>query len=170
MRTPALLLLLAATAAAQTASFTPFGTGCTLNNQTLAISNQGLPQLGQTFQIMYSGPNFTFTSAQQTAWPNLVMGLGQQITPLPPGIFGLFLQPNGCQGYITADLLLPTAPDPNGRPMYENFIALTVPNSPPLLGAVLYAQWITLFQQCGFAGCNLAALPTSDAATITVGL
>jgi hypothetical protein len=169
MRTTALLLFLTAAAAAQSASFTPYGTGCTMNGQQLVIGNQGLPQLGQTFQVTYSGPNFTFSSAQQTSWPNLVLGLGQQAVPLPPGIFGLFQQPAGCMALVTPDLLIPTQPDPNGRPQYENFIAIAVPNSPPLIGATLQAQWVALFEQCGFAGCNLAALPTSDAATITVG-
>jgi hypothetical protein len=169
MHTFAVCLLLAGMALAQPASFTPFGAGCTMNGQTLAIGNQGLPQLGQMFQVTYAGPNFTFSSAQQIAWPNLVLGLGQQTTPLPPGIFGLSQQPAGCQGYITADLLLPTAPDPNGRPMFENATSINVPNNTMLLGAVLYAQWLVLFDQCGFAGCGLAALPTSDAATIVVG-
>ena len=152
--------------AAQPAVFQPFGQGCTFQGQTAAIGNQGLPRPGQQFQVMYAGPNFTMNSAQQIAWPNLVLGLQQQITPIPP----LLQQPVGCGGLISPDVLLPTPPDQNGRPMFENFVALAVPNNSQLLGVQFYAQWVVLVDQCGFAGCGLAAILTSDAALAQIGV
>src|SRR5262245_16295719 len=150
MRRFAILLLVGAPLAAQ-ASFLPFGTGCTFQGQTPAIGNQGLPQLGTTLQITYSGPNFTFSSGQQIAQPFLVLGLGQQNTVIPGGL--LPQQPPGCQGFITQDAVFPMGPDPNGRPSFANFLDLPVPNNPALIGFVFFAQWLTLVQQCGFAGC-----------------
>ncbi|HLQ38944.1 MAG TPA: hypothetical protein VK348_14135 [Planctomycetota bacterium] len=168
MRTLIASTLLATLATAQQALFQPFGTGCTFNNLTLAIGNQGLPHIGQSFQVMYTGPNFTFSSGQQIAWPNLVLGLGQLSTVIPAGF--LPQQPAGCQGYITGDVVMPTMPDPNGRPQYENFVTINVPNNPGLLGMNFNAQWLTIVQQCGFAGCNFSAVLTSDAALVQIGV
>ncbi len=159
---------LAAILSAQQAAFVPFGQGCTFQSQTLAIGNQGLPRIGSSFQVMYTGPNHQFNSAQQIAWPQLFLGFGTLVTPLPQGL--LPQQPPGCQGLITPDLAIPSNIDQNGRPTYENFVRLAIPNNPNLLGYVLYGQWLLLHQQCGFAGCGLDALPTSDAAQIWIGL
>jgi hypothetical protein len=165
MRTLALLLLSGALAA-QSASFTPFGTGCAFQSQSLTIGNQGLPVLGSSFQITYSGPNFTFSSGQQIARPYLVLGFGTQVTPLPVTL--LPQQPAGCTGFITPDVLLET-PVHATLPEYENFVTIQVPNVASLVGYQFHAQWLALVQQCGFAGCGLSAIPTSDAATVLVG-
>lgn len=160
------LLLLSSALAAQSAAFTPFGAGCTFQNQTLAIGNQGLPVLGTSFQITYSGPNFTFSSGQQIARPYLVLGFGTLVTPIPVTL--LPQQPAGCQGLITPDVLLET-PVSASLPEYEDSVTIQVPNSPALAGFAFHAQWLALIQQCGFVGCGLSAIPTSDAATVLVG-
>ena len=160
------LLLLSGALAAQSAAFTPFGTACAFQAQTLAIGNQGLPVIGTSFQITYAGPNFTFSSGQQIARPFLVLGLGTSVTPIPVTL--LPQQPAGCQGFITPDVLLDTPVNPT-QPEYENFVTINVPSSPTLAGFLFHAQWMTLIQQCGFSGCGLAAIPTSDAATVLVG-
>ena len=167
MRTFTVLSLLAATAVAQTPSFTPFGTGCTFANQTLAIGNQGLPRIGQTFQITYSGPNQTFGSNQQIAWPQLGLGFQQVTTVLPPNL--LPNQPVGCTGYIAPIVMQPTTPDPV-LPVFVTDIAIAIPNDPGLVGVQFLAQWLTLHEQCGFAGCNLDAALTSDAAIALIGI
>jgi hypothetical protein len=105
------LLLLSGALAAQSAAFAPFGTGCAFQGQPLAIGNQGLPVLGTSFQITYSGPNSTFSSAQQIAQPFLVLGLGTLVTPIPVTL--LPQQPAGCQGFITPDVLLGTPMNPS---------------------------------------------------------
>lgn len=160
------LLLLSGALAAQSAAFTPFGTGCAFQAQTLAIGNQGLPVIGTSFQITYAGPNFTFSSGQQIARPFLVLGFGTLTTTIPVTL--LPQQPAGCVGLITPDVLLDTPVNPT-QPAYENFVTMQVPNSPTLAGFLFHAQWLALIQQCGFVGCGLAAVPTSDAASVLVG-
>jgi hypothetical protein len=153
--------------AAQSASVSPFGVGCMFNGQTLAIGNNGLPQLGQTFQLTYTGPNFTFNSGQQIAWPNLALSFTQMVTNIPQGL--LPQQPAGCTGYIDPLVVIGTQPDINGRPVFDSFVDISVPNNASLLGLTLFGQWMTIYQQCGFAGCGYAAVLTSDAAVIQVG-
>jgi hypothetical protein len=154
-------------AMAQGASFQTFGTGCAFNQQALLIGNQGLPQIGTTLTITYTGPNTNNgTAQQQIIWPQLALGFGLRNTPIPQNL--LPQQPAGCQGLITVDAVMPTAPR-IGIPIFQDHIDLPVPNSPALRGLRLYAQWLSTVQQCGFAGCNLIAVVTSDAAVIVVG-
>jgi hypothetical protein len=165
-------LLLATTlctgfAAAQGPSFQTFGNGCAFNQQALFIGNQGLPQLGTTFTVTYTGPNTNNgTAQQQIIWPHLALGFGQLNTPLPASF--LPQQPAGCHGLITPDGVMDTAPR-IGIPIFQDHIDLTVPNSPALTGLRIYAQWFSTVQQCGFAGCNLIAVVTSDAAVMVIG-
>lgn len=166
MRTFLVVFSLCGASFAQTAAFVPFGLGCAFQGQTLSIGNQGLPRLGTTFQVTYAGPNFTFSSGQQIAHPILVLGLGQQLVPLPTSL--LPQQPPGCTAYITTDVFLPTVPDPT-RAAFTSWVDIAVPNTPTLVGLVFNAQWMALVEQCGFAGCGFAAVPTSDAAVVVVG-
>jgi len=161
------LFLICSLATAQAPSFTPFGTGCTLGSQTLAIGNQGLPRIGTTFRITYSGPNFTFNSGQQIAQPTLGLGFQALTTVLPQSL--LPQQPAGCLGFIVPVAMVTTAMDPV-LPQFDDFVDIVLPNDPGLVGVQVLAQWLTLFQQCGFAGCGLAAALTSDAAVATIGL
>ncbi|MCA8965570.1 MAG: hypothetical protein H6838_08020 [Planctomycetes bacterium] len=164
------LFLSAATttaALAQNASFTPFGAGCTFDNQTLAIGNQGLPQLGTTCTITYSGPNHTHNFAQQIAWPQIGLGFNQSVFPIPQSI--LPQQPAGCMGLISADVMIPMPVDPV-LPQYQDHYDFVIPNATWLIGVNVYAQWLMLHTQCGFVGCNYDAIATSDAALMTIGL
>ena len=167
MRTLAALFLFTAAAGAQTPSFTPFGTGCTFQSLTLAIGSQGLPRIGQTFRITYSGPNYRFNSSQQIAWPHLGLGFQPLTTALPQSL--LPMQPAGCIGWIAPITMVPTSPD-LVLPAYDSFVAIAVPNDPGLIGAQFLAQWLTIHEQCGFAGCNLDAALTSDAAIAVIGV
>lgn len=165
--TPVISLLLAVAAALPAqASFTPFGTGCAWNNIPLAIGNSGLPHLGQTFAITYSGPNHFMNSAQQIAQPWIALGLQPQTYAIPAGLF--LQQPAGCTAYLTPLSMTPMPADPV-LPLYVSSFALAIPNDPGLLGVQLLAQWLTVGQQCGFAGCGIAAALTSDAAAIVIG-
>jgi hypothetical protein len=169
MRIPTILISLSLLPAltAQNAAFTPFGAGCSFQGQALSIGNQGLPVLGTTFQITYSGPNFTFSSGQQIAQPFLALGFNPLVTQIPPNI--LPQQPPGCQGFLAPDVLIATPADPT-RSTFQSFVDLPVPNSSALAGLVFLGQWMAVIQQCGFAGCGLAAVATTDAAFVTVGL
>jgi hypothetical protein len=158
-------LALAAALPAQSAGFTPFGTGCVLDNQQLAIGNNGLPRIGMSFEILYSGPNFTFNSAQQRCRP--LLNLGFQVLGFPiPAI--LPQQPPGCILYTEPSFSVLTPTDP-ALPRYGNSVRLAVPNDPSLAGGTFQAQWLAIFEQCGFAGCGLAAIGSSDGAFVTLG-
>lgn len=163
--TPALLLL-ATTAAAQSASFTTFGSGCTFQNQTLAIGAVGLPQLGTTFGVTYSGPSYVSSPGQQIAQPMLGLGFSPTNVVLPANL--LPQQVPNCTVWINPLLILPTQVDRNTG-NWATPMPLPLPNQPALLGMSVLAQWVTLFSQCGFAGCNYAAILTSDAAIMTLG-
>lgn len=147
-------------------SFTTFGAGCGWNGVALAIGNQGLPQLGQTFAITYSGPNHLQNFAQQIARPWLALGLTPLAVGLPTNLFTQ--QPAGCTAYVDALAMTPMPIDPV-LPAFESSFALSIPNAPSLLGVQILAQWLTVVQQCGFAGCNIAAALTSDAAVAAIG-
>ncbi|HEX5050672.1 MAG TPA: hypothetical protein VFZ65_02770 [Planctomycetota bacterium] len=166
MRSTITTLLLAAALPCQ-AAFTTFGSGCSLQSQTPAIGNNGLPQIGQTFSITYTGPNYLFSSAQQMAQPFLALGTQPLFLTIPAGL--LIYQPAGCVAYLEPLSLTPMAPDPI-LPSYVASYAIAVPNDAGLIGFQFLAQWLLVHSQCGFAGCGLSGLITSDAATITVGL
>jgi hypothetical protein len=147
---------------AQTAAFTTFGTGCVFAGQRLAIDHKDLPQLGGAFKITYSGPNVA--ASTMPIQPVLVLGTGLKLTPMP----ALVQQPPNCVGLITPDVFQSTAVNANGS--FVASVELQVPNDPALLGVGVYAQWLTVAQQCGIvAPCNVIALLTSDAAKIVIG-
>ena len=164
---PILSLLAAGSLCAQTPGFQPFGTGCTFDNQTLAIGNQGLPRIGQSFRITYSGPNHTTNFAQQIAWPQLVLGFTLQSFPIPTSWF--FQQPAGCNGELLPAAVVPS-PVNAALPEFDAFFDMAIPNDPGLVGVVFLAQWLTIHQQCGFAGCGIDAALTSDAALAVIGV
>ena len=149
---------------AQAASVSFYGTGCAYAGQNLAIGVQGLPQLGTTFTITYSGPNFYSTLMIQ---PALAIGLAPNATPIPPAI--LPLQPAGCTVWVVPLLIatmLPTSAGP-----FATTVDIAVPNNPGLIGFTVYAQWFATVVQCGIIPpCTFDALPTSDAALFVVGL
>lgn len=158
--------LLAATAPSQQASFTTFGTPCTAANSTTpAIGNRGLPRLGTTMAVTYSGPNSIEPGIQLTEHPMLIVGFSRVDLPIPPLIV---TQPAGCTLYPSLDVVLPTAPAVLGR-AYVPSINLSVPNDSRLLGGVLYLQWMTPRSQCTFVGCGLLWVVLSDAARAVIG-
>jgi len=165
----AVLALATAAAPAQQAAFAILpGTGCTLLGQPLAMSNTGLPVLGQSFRINYSGPNTTFNSGQQITQPFFAIGTVPALFPIPMRLFPN--QPAGCIGFVQPENMFAMPTDPNGRPIYQAWIDLPVPNDPALAGAQLLAQWVVIHQQCGIAGCGIDAVGVSDVGQITVGL
>ncbi len=70
---------------------------------------------------------------------------------------------------MTADLVFPMAAVPPNFAVYENALTIDVPADPSLAGATLYGQWFSMFQQCGFVGCDYQYVITSDAAQISLG-
>jgi hypothetical protein len=159
-----LLSVLAAPLAAQAATVTPFGTGCTFVNQTLAIGATGLPQLGTTFTIDYAGPNM---NNQLSTQPILALGLAAANVPIPATF--LPQQPSGCSQLVVPDVLLAMGTTPAGG--FATQAPITVPNNAALIGFQFVAQWAVFAVQCGFVPpCWFSALPTSDALMLTVGL
>lgn len=164
------LLMLALSAAlagslpAQAASVTPYGSGCTFLGQTLAIGATGLPQLGSTCTLTYTGPNL---NTQLSTQPFLGLGLQATNLPIPPSI--LWQQPPNCTQWIVPDVLLAMPPSTTGG--YVDQVAIVVPNSPGLIGFSFVAQWLVIVIQCGFVPpCTFDAVPTSDALQLTIGL
>lgn len=150
------------------ASFRVFGEGCVFENQKPAIAIAAAPRLGTTVVVHYAGgPNFTFSSSQRIAWPQLLVGFETRKTPIATALFPA--QPAGCGGYVRPDLLVPTAPDAGGAPKFADRLAFAVPNDSTLVGLRVYVQWTTVVEQCGFAGCGSAALLTSPAAELVLG-
>ncbi|HEX5051672.1 MAG TPA: hypothetical protein VFZ65_07875 [Planctomycetota bacterium] len=165
MRTPIIVLfsLFVAALPAQGATVSFYGAGCTYQ-QPLAIGVQGLPQLGTTVGITYSGPNLN-TSLQ--VQPVLALGLGANNIPIPSGI--LPQQPVGCSVWIDPIVLYPMPVTTTG--LFATRYDFVVPNDPTLTGFVFVGQWLAIAVQCGFVPpCWLDALPTSDAALLTVGI
>lgn len=160
----ALFSLLATTLPAQGATIAPFGSGCSYLGQTLAIGANGLPQLGSTFTVTYTGPNL---NNQLSTQPVLGLGLAATSLPIPPAI--LPQQPPNCTQWILPDVLLPMPATTLGT--FQDQVPVAVPNQPGLLGFQFVAQWLAIVVQCGIVlPCWLQALPTSDALLVTVGL
>lgn len=150
--------------AAQAATVTNFGTGCGFVGQTLAIGATGLPQLGSTVTITYTGPNL---NNQLSTQPLLALGLQTTNVPIPATI--LPQQPTGCTQYVVPDVLLAMGVTPAGGFVTQSPIA--VPNNAALIGFQFAAQWAVFAVQCGIIPpCWFSALPTSDALLLTVGL
>jgi len=151
------------TATCQTAAAVTYGTGCAYAGQNLAIGVQGLPQLGTTFTITYSGPNLDNTLTIQ---PILAVGLLPDSMPMPTWL--LPQQPAGCTAWILPALFEPMPVASPG--LFADHVAVAVPNDPGLTGFTLLAQWVAWVTQCGIVEpCTLEALPTSDAVALIVG-
>ncbi|MGK0263393.1 MAG: hypothetical protein ACI8UD_002044 [Planctomycetota bacterium] len=165
MRTLFATLLLAAAIPCQ-ASVSTFGTACSLQNQTPSIGHTGTPRIGQTISITYQGPNYSSSSAQQIAQPFLALGTQALGFSIP--MAGLIYQPSDCTAYVAPMVLVPMLQDPN-LPQYESSFALAIPNDTALVGYQFFAQWLLVHTQCGFTGCGLSGLITSDAAVVTIG-
>jgi len=166
LSTSAVALTLCAALSAQ-GSFAIFGTGCPLQGQTPSIGSAGTPQIGTTLSITYTGPNYQFSAAQQYAQPYLALGVQPMSYTIPAG--ALLYQPAGCTGYLVPITLMPMPPAP-GQPTFESSYDIAIPKTPSVVGFQFMAQWLLVHTQCGFGGCSLSGLITSDAAVITVGL
>ncbi len=150
--------------AAQTATISVFGTGCTFAGQTLAIGATGLPQLGTTFTIDYAGPNL---NSQLSTMPLLGLGIAATNVPIPATLAPQ--QPAGCTQWIVPDVLLAMPTTPAGG--FVTQAQVVVPNNAALIGFQFVAQWAVFAVQCGIIPpCWFSALPTSDALLLTVGI
>lgn len=162
--------LLTSTALTAQGSVATLGAGCALQtptpSQTPSIGHTGTPRIGMTFSLTYTGPNYQFSSAQQSAQPMLALGTQVVSVPLPP--LNLIYQPSGCMAYVVPLSLTPMPPHPS-QPVYQNSYSFSVPNNPALVGFQFVGQWLVVHQQCGFVGCGLSGLVTSDAAIVTIG-
>lgn len=162
---PAIVLAgLCGTATAQFASFTPFGSGCTVTGLTMpTIGAVGLPQIGATFTITYSGPN-------RATWPTELHPLfmyGFQSISLPLDAW-FTSQPIGCTIYLVPRAFVLMGPGTGIG--YASSVTFQIPTNYSLVGVSFLAQWGVLNQTCLVNGCNVNALLTSDAATVTMGI
>jgi len=105
---------------------------CTTGQQTYkipALSNQGLPQLGATYDV-------TLDEALAVTFAALATGFSDQVysgLPLP-----LTLPGTGCDLLMSADLLDLALTDGSGAAS----LSLTMPASASFVGTELYHQWV----------------------------
>jgi len=157
---------LAATPVAQSAAFTIVGTPCSVKQGTPTMGNTGLPVLGQSFSVDYSGPNTA--GGTYTYQPHLVIGLNANPIIVPQSLFPA--QPANCTLYETFDIVIPMALSPVVRPAYNSSYTLKVPNMPVLLGGTFWVQWFTVYTQCGIVPpCDVPWVVTSEAGLAQVG-
>ena len=130
---------------AQTASVAPYGSSC-----GPTFSCRGDPRLGQSFTLIYSGPNSYFEShgAASIDRPVLLLGASDQYlgtTPLPLLLpISITNGQPGCFLLHSAEIvtLMPyAAPFPPTK--FESQIVLPIPNEVGLLGLPFFAQWMT---------------------------
>ncbi len=156
MRATPLLLALCTTALpAQSASYTLFGTACTPFPSSVpapSLTVAGVPQLGSSFTVTYTGPNYrraTPSFGFATAQPVLLTGVSNTSwagLSLPfeiPSIFTTPHQPmfHGCTLLVSPDIAVATAMMPSGT-SYRDRITIRVPNDTGLLGVRFYQQWL----------------------------
>lgn len=164
------VVLCAAPLCAQTASFTPIGTPCTAPREpTPMIGARGLPRIGTSFDVTYTGPNRAAFSAQQSVQPFLITGLSFFPNPILVPTSTFFSQPAGCIVYVQPDIVMAMPLDTTGQ-SFEAAVTLAIPNNGALIGATWNHQWFAIFTQCGIAGCNPMWAITSDAAIVQVGI
>ena len=149
------------------ASVRVFGKPCVFENQKPELLVAGLPQLGGSVTLSYLGPNFSTSPSQRVAWPQLVLGMAPKKTDLLPSL--LPQQPVGCMGFVLPEIIAPMAVAASNPLKFETQVTLPVPNERALVGLHVFAQWLTVVQQCGVAGCSAVALLTSNAAEFTIG-
>lgn len=151
-------------ATAQTAQVIHYGVGCSWNGTPLAIGVQGAPQIGTTFTIDYTGPNFAGPLSTQ---PVLVLGTAPDSALIPTTF--LPQQPGQCFVWVQPLLFAPMPTAATGGFVLSQDVV--VPNDATLLGLQFFAQWMATVVQCGIVPpCTLEALPTSDALQLIVGL
>lgn len=160
-------LTLAAALPAQ-ASFTTFGTAC---QQGQAIGAANLPQLGQSFDVLYSGliGNMFFGGTTQLSSPFLMVGLSNTqagSTPLP------FTLPTSvtsgipnCEILVSPDAILALSPNAP----FPFTLQLAIPANPAFVGTSLHLQWFTTVQRWALGGPTTIRMVTSDAATAVIG-
>lgn len=147
------------------AAVTTFGTGCATFEGASSIGWNTLPRLGTDFELTYAGPNHAVDHTQSSSEPWLVIGF-TAIGPVEiPPVFAL--QPPGCMLTASHHIVFKMA-DRGGA--YEDRHSLSIPNNPNLNGVVLLAQWLTVHAQCGFAGCGIVWIASSDTAIATIGV
>jgi len=165
------LLALATAAPTQTPTFQIYGQGCSLNGETCAIGNLGMPRVGLSFDITYSGPNSVGVPTQigtMDVHPHLVFGFWNTLPgPIPPGL--LSHQPPGCAGLVEPVVIAPAAQQLNfgPTPVYASMFPIDVPNDPNLVGAVFFTQWWTVVRDVTTD--IVEAVLTSDGAIVVVG-
>ena len=170
MRTLLTVLALALPAGAQQASYTLFGEGCVSASATLGAT--GVPQLGSSFTVHYSGPNFVGVKGlfENGAHPWLLTGFSNTTWGAIPLPLLLPRTPLGvrCELLVSPDLVLPM---PRLGSRYQDSLTFPVPNEPSLIGLVFHQQWLVYhFTRLGAGGPLLSAsFQASNGGTATVG-
>ncbi|MCC6672984.1 MAG: hypothetical protein IT458_18105 [Planctomycetes bacterium] len=128
---------LACSGLAQQASYTTYGTGCGgwagEPPSMPMLSATGVPRLGAKITVQYQAP---YWACRYSVIAFLATGVAQTVVPLPPIPNTFYGGPN-CTILTSGEVAVmrPIGQYPTGA------LDLAVPNSPALLGVVLYQQW-----------------------------
>lgn len=172
MRVPRCVFVLSlacSAVAAQQASFSTFGQGCGVHGeppQRGAIWGTGLPRLGSTVTVGYTGPTF---AAHVFSHPILITGLSRTSmygVALPYHLdwwrFSWIGGPD-CYLYCSSDVFLP----PSGQGPSPGRVTMTIPNDPSMLGRPVYQQW---YVEYAVPRHTLYFAITTDCAVWTIGI
>ena len=171
-RTAVAIACLTAACHGQSASFSTFGTGCAAF-PSITLTATGVPALGTTMTLHYSGPNSYQVSGvlEGGNQPILLLGLsntnaGGLPLPamLPATVFGV-----PCNLLVSPDVALPMA---RAGSTYVSSVPLSVPMDPSLIGQVFYQQWLTFTFQRHLTGGGFvtATLRSSNGGRAAIGL
>jgi len=134
-----------------TAGASSFGSGCVGSNGLVPdASFTGTPQLGQ---------NCSFDIANAQAASVCFLVTGSSIGAPFPNDLGPLGAPR-CRQYFGIDGTFAAFTDAQG----SGSVAVTVPNQPTLLGAIVYGQWA-----CVDLAANTVGITTSDYVRVAVG-
>ena len=136
--------------AAQAASVQVVGPTCA---GSPGMSVTGVPRLGQSCTLVYSGPNLCCTSpALHYSIPHLILA-ASPTTVTMPGFVGTS-QPSNCPVLAFPGLLV-SMPYVGGTSLGSTYV-VNVPNNAALIGATLYAQWVVQNGGCNSSNSNCA--------------
>ncbi len=165
-------LAVATIPAQTTATFSVYGTSCSTPVQTrpATIDHVGLPQLGQTFSVVYRGDALASTAMLT---PILYASLGPTSIPAGNSVLPLPQQAPNCVVLVDPTLILaviPSAFDPSTGTFQTDF-PFNVPNLPSLVGGSIYFQFLMPYVQCGIIPpCTLQAIGTTEGGQATFGV
>jgi hypothetical protein len=168
--------LLVTATAAQAATVQITGTSCSVSRLIAPslphMSCTGLPHLGQTCTLNYSGPMWCCFLPGDFYLPYLVLATSPTLVAIPSFVGPA--QPTNCM-ILALEQLIQQMPFSGGfgstPATFTTTSSIHVPNSTGLIGATLYAQWLAQIGFVDYANqLHTNCWLSSEVAFLTVGL